>query len=281
MAVVPHKYGGVIEGSPRMGAVFFNDCHYIAHNCILMVHNHRAAMQAYTGTGSGAAGAVGTLLETAGFVDFVPRLRALGERCLQTHVEKQRVELSRLLAQVRLSPADEGGNVVEQGTVKSQGGGGLGAVGGVGLFALAGRTLTAASSLHHSSNGNKSAIGGGNDEAAAAALVGRLEAVCSQLHGVLSDAAYERAVGHLVECLLREAMHPLLMVSFFGVDIKRFILTITSSIFPTLFLSLAADSRPTASQRLPHLTFLVFFPHFNALALYFPRARACPMQVLA
>jgi hypothetical protein len=218
MAVVPHKYGVVIEGSPRMGAVFFNDCHYIAHNCILMVHNHRAAMQAY-GTGSGAAGAVSSLLETAGFVDFVPRLRALGERCLQMHVEKQRVELSRLLAQVRLSPADEG-HVIDQDTVKSQGGGGLGAVRGVGLFALAGRTLTAASSLHHSSNGNNSAIGGGcNDEAAAAALVGRLEAVCSQLHGVLSDAAYERAVGHLVECLLREAMHPLLMVSAFGVGI--------------------------------------------------------------
>ena len=231
MAVVPQRFGEVISGSPRMGAVFFNDCHYLAHNCVLLVHGYRALLG---GSSAGPASASASsskhahLADSAGLTDFVPRLRSLGERCLQQHVEMQRQALRRLLADARLSPTGDtegSGSVVNHGGLPSTSSASASAFASAsaapGIFALAerlGENLAAravsssAPSSSSSSSSSSAARLGFNDSGAAASVVKQLELVAGQWRHVLSDTAYERAVGHLLECVLRDAMAPLLSV---------------------------------------------------------------------
>jgi hypothetical protein len=98
MAIVPMQFAEVIDTVPRMGAVFYNDCLYIAHNCTLITHRYRHEM-----------GKIDPALEqTVGFADFIPRFRSLGDRCLARHVEEQRQALSELVQRIRISPDGEG-----------------------------------------------------------------------------------------------------------------------------------------------------------------------------
>jgi centromere/kinetochore protein ZW10 len=41
LAIVPIRFAETIISSPRMAAVFANDCSYIAHNCTLISHMYR------------------------------------------------------------------------------------------------------------------------------------------------------------------------------------------------------------------------------------------------
>lgn len=94
MAIVPMQFAHIIEHNARMGAVFYNDCLYIAHNCTLISHTYRAAL-----------GEIDPVLSsTVGFLDFIPRLRALGDRCLSRHIEAQRVQLEVLVSHINISP---------------------------------------------------------------------------------------------------------------------------------------------------------------------------------
>lgn len=93
IAVVPSKFSDVIDTVPRMGAVFYNDCAYLCHNCTLMTHAYRQDI-----------GKVDPLLKDAvGFIDYIPRLRVLGEACLSSHLEEQKKSLGKLFARINLS----------------------------------------------------------------------------------------------------------------------------------------------------------------------------------
>jgi hypothetical protein len=219
-ALVPMQFADVIDVVPRMGAVFYNDCLYIAHNCTLITHKYRLQM-----------GKVSEVLEhTVGFCDFLPRFRQLGDRCLVRHIEQQKAALSVLIKKINICP-DEGGNNDNdtQTNAKNsrakflfQGGSGFG-FGGLALaekisnkFGLTQErtetvpgtdveisiTSTATRELQQPLPTN-------NDDAAV--LVRRhLERLSSQWVGVLQEQVYARVVGHLAEAVLREAMQPVL-----------------------------------------------------------------------
>lgn len=93
MAIVPMQFAEIID-TPRMGAVFYNDCLYIAHNCTLLTHKYRHEM--------GKIDEV--LLHTVGFMDFIPRFRQLGDAVLAKHLEAQRVALVGLVHSIHISP---------------------------------------------------------------------------------------------------------------------------------------------------------------------------------
>jgi len=107
---------------PRMGAVYYNDCLYIAHNSTLLTHRYRHEL-----------GKVDEVLQhTAGFVDFIPRFRSTGDQvyntpfpfplllpiilsmrknndfvCLKvmtSHLEDQRVALAELVSRIHINP---------------------------------------------------------------------------------------------------------------------------------------------------------------------------------
>lgn len=99
IAIIPVKFGEVIDTVPRMGAVFYNDCSYIAHNCTLITFRYRRDM-------AGSA----ILKENIGFVDFIPRLRSLGQKCLAKHTELQKSTLLSCLDSIRLSPLGDSGD---------------------------------------------------------------------------------------------------------------------------------------------------------------------------
>lgn len=92
MAIVPMQFADTIH-TPRMSAVFYNDCIYIAHNCTLLTHKYRHEM--------GKIDPV--LLNTVGFMDFIPRFRQLGDGVLSRQLEVQRVSLLELVGNIHIS----------------------------------------------------------------------------------------------------------------------------------------------------------------------------------
>ena len=104
IAIVPVKFQHIISTVPRMGAVFFNDCVYIAHNCTLISHHYRQDL--------GKANP--TLIEASGFIDFIPRFRSAGEQTLAAHLEEQKKTIEALIDRINLHPVGE--------TESSQGG---------------------------------------------------------------------------------------------------------------------------------------------------------------
>ena len=265
MAVVPHRFGETIHSSPRMGAVFYNDCHYLAHNCTLLGHSYRGLLLQASGAGASKGQGPGqgqdqgqfqgqgqgqsvTLLDTTGLIDLVPRLRALGDSCLEQHVATQSALLSNQLALVNLSPLGDEEPETGAGGARDPRDDGWGLSPRLGLLARA--PTYGRGGWSRSQQGPQP-----NDEAAATALLRSLEAVGQQLHGVLSDEVYERAMGHLLECLVREALHPLLTVSG------------RSFIVPT---ALSVLGRTSSSAETCELTLLFLSP---PLPLFSPLAR--------
>mmetsp|Transcript_21014 Transcript_21014/g.30337 ORF Transcript_21014/g.30337 Transcript_21014/m.30337 type:complete len:765 (+) Transcript_21014:80-2374(+) len=168
-ACVQSKFADVIETVPRMGAVFYNDCCYIAHNATLITHAYRQDI-----------GAVNPDLQgCVGFVDFIPRFRAMGERCLQGHVEEQKKTLLVLLGKVRVYVAEE------EEADEFSGGGPLGPD-----------------------------MEGSNSEEAAAVLVKHMGRLKGQWQSVLQESVYNRLVGFLLEVVLRRAMRPVLEAKY-------------------------------------------------------------------
>ena len=93
MAVVPMKFADVVKTSPRMGAVFNNDCCYIAHNTTLISHTYRHDLGKTNDK----------LLGSVGLIDFIPRYRSLGEAVLSQHVEDQRQRLYELVCRINIT----------------------------------------------------------------------------------------------------------------------------------------------------------------------------------
>jgi centromere/kinetochore protein ZW10 len=176
LAVVPSKFSSVIDTVPRMGAVFYNDCVYICHNCTLMTHLYRQDL-----------GKVDpSLKDTVGFIDYIPRLRALGEQSLCVHLEEQKKALLELLSRVHLSMNHESND-------RGAAGGDVGDV--------------------------------SNDVAAAGALVKHVERLHGQWYNVLQETVYSRLASHLVETVIRGAMKPVLECDYIseksGADVSR------------------------------------------------------------
>ncbi|CAM9524288.1 unnamed protein product, partial [Choristocarpus tenellus] len=64
--VVPAQHGNTIDSVPRMGAVFHNDCLFLAFNALTLVNRYRAGLPAY-------------IQRTAVMVDMAPLFRELGQ----------------------------------------------------------------------------------------------------------------------------------------------------------------------------------------------------------
>lgn len=199
MAVVPMQFADVIDSVPRMGAVFYNDCLYIAHNCTLITHRYRREMAR-----------IDPALEAAvGFADFIPRFRSLGERCLGRHLDEQRAALSELVQRIHIRVDSEptaAGNAVPSALE------GVGMRGGLlrGGLALAGKIsskLKAAGLVDGAGSGQATRC---NDEDGAVLVRRQLERLSAQWLGVLQEGTYSRVLGHLVDGVLREAMAPVL-----------------------------------------------------------------------
>ncbi len=92
LSIVPMKYVETIESNPRIGAIFYNDCIYICHNCTLLSHKYKIELERKLENENSIA-----------FVDFIPRLRSIGEAKLAIHVESQMNTLQKNLSQVKLS----------------------------------------------------------------------------------------------------------------------------------------------------------------------------------
>lgn len=103
--VIPLKYSDAIHSQPRIGAIYYNDCIYIAHNTTLLTHHYREeAMQ-----------------HCLGFIDMIPRFRESGEKILGYHIEEQRKLIADLVTSVNIScleSSQEKGHVDSRGRVK-------------------------------------------------------------------------------------------------------------------------------------------------------------------
>eukprot|EP01034_Spumella_vulgaris_P021791 gene21791-27860_t len=175
MAIVPMKFSEVLDATPRMGGVFFNDCLYIAHNTTLITHKYRADL-----------GRIDEVLQNSvGFVDFIPRFRSVGEQCLRSHLEDQRAALSSLIRHVHLSPDGVDSSVNASGSA---------------LFEDGRRSVD---------DEEEDAVVL-NDEQSAERLRAHMERLCHQWLGVLQEDVYCRVMGHLLEGVLEQVMAPLL-----------------------------------------------------------------------
>jgi hypothetical protein len=229
IALVPMTYADVIHTSTRMGAVFYNDCAYIAHNTTLLTHSMMQAMEK-----QGARGDTVALRECVGFMDFIPRLRALGEQCLATHVDRQQSMLRGLLEDIRLSTSDEneeeedeqgGAAGGSRGTPRRRDddddGGGGGGVEDEGEGAGSRPSASLVGSLverlglapREREGGDWGTIrhrrgegGSTNDEVKAVQLAQHLEGLKGQWQAVLQESVYERLIGHLLGMVLVTAM---------------------------------------------------------------------------
>lgn len=105
LAIIPIKFSHILTTVPRMGAVLYNDCIYIAHNCTIISHLYRQDLGRSNPS----------LLDCCGFIDFIPRFRVVGEQFLTGHVEEQLKTLLCLVDRIHINPlgmssTGEGGN---------------------------------------------------------------------------------------------------------------------------------------------------------------------------
>lgn len=204
IAVVPVKFDEIINTIPRMGAVFYNDCLYIAHNTILLTHKYRLEMMANEEE---------ILQGTIGFIDFIPRLRKLGDQVMRNHLTQQQTILREMVKRIGISP--------DRQVKKNVGASSASATGktlGTGLIAdhLKSKFLKQSSvrenenevSLNQMLDAKDEECS--NDENRASMLVDQLEKLSTQWLGVLQEVSYARFMGFLIDDVLRELMVPVL-----------------------------------------------------------------------
>lgn len=208
LAVVPAKFAETIETSPRMGAVFFNDCMYLSHNTVLLTHRYRQEIKDET------------LQASIAFIDFIPRLRNAAEKCLVgNHLSSQQTVLLEMVRRIKLRPdrdpsqssavtTHDRKNLLSEslkmaGKLKNQ-------------FLQRGTAEGASKFQAESSERIMTSIdeledeSPENNEAGAGALLGHLERLSAQWLGVLQEEVYGKVMGQLLDAVFREAMSPLL-----------------------------------------------------------------------
>lgn len=176
LAIVPLRFSDVIDSVPRMGALFYNDCVYIAHNCTLISHTFQ----------KGLGEADPSLAGAVGLVDFIPRFRASGDACLTKHLEEQKLTIAELLERINIRTEDS-----EKVSGKS-------------------RNLPGGALLRSMVRDTEIGIIYNSDEAAAV-VVRHFERLRGQWRGVLQETVYERLLGHLLEGVCRHILSPILL----------------------------------------------------------------------
>lgn len=248
LAIVPIKFADIIETVPHMGAVFYNDCCYIAHNTTLITHAYRKSFAAVDET----------FQNCVGLMDFVPRFRSLGESKLGKHLDEQKQTLNELVLRINIRTDEESGMTSNNSGDQNMTSGlsvekdsmakavsaltslpptstraialteslrfmdSLSVVGGLRKVvtsvaaAAAGAVFDDGDSAVSSNytSASKRQYGSHdenfNNEESAAMVIKHIERVSTQWKGVLQQSVYERVVGHLVEYTLRAIMKPVL-----------------------------------------------------------------------
>lgn len=222
LIIVPTKFSDTIQNAPRMGAVFFNDCLYIAHNVILISHRYRNVMMQRSG---GSKDEKEHALQGAiSFIDMIPRLRKAAEKVLQGHIISQQAVLREMVKRIKIVPDLESQPASKRGNLLVE------------SFKIAGKLKNSllhsgtvegrqGLSLAQSVINKRSQDGEGDDEQdvddaqddspannenRAGILLAHLERLSTQWLGVLQEDFYGRMMGMLVENVLQEAMKPVL-----------------------------------------------------------------------
>jgi hypothetical protein len=215
IAIIPVKFDEIINTIPRMGAVFYNDCLYIAHNTILLTHKYRLELSNDE-----------NLQGSIGFIDFIPRLRKLGDACMRNHLTQQENLFTEMVKRIAITPDRQGkkdgtnkNNTAGQSSSSSQGGKVKKIIGG-GLIAdrIADRLKNKFLKSNENNNDgsdNEQALAfdeeeNSNDENRASILVDQLEKLSTQWLGVLQEANYARFMGFLIDKVLKDLMLPIL-----------------------------------------------------------------------
>lgn len=244
IAVIPTRFAQVIDSSPRMAAVFFNDCGYIAHNTTLLSHAYRHDLGRINDK----------LIGCVGYVDFIPRYRALGEVVLGKHIDAQRQQVIELVSKINIftENTDKGSSATGStgsSNISVRRAAGSMLVGGIQMLSS---VLTSASTpsptypaASHPPVLSAAKLSGNedlkskrtyeyNDKKNAALLVKHFDWLRSQWQGVFQDVVYDRygrraflftfdnnnhdyvrVMSHLLEAAIRAAMKPVLEVKLF------------------------------------------------------------------
>lgn len=202
MAIVPIEFSDIVDNILRMGAVFYNDCLYIAHNCTLIAHKYRIEM-----------GKIDEILQyTVGFADFIPRFRNLGDICMTRHLEEQRNSLMIYIQRININPIgeeNENVNPIVSTAVDSLRPGGLREGILKGGLKLADK-LTSHIGLKVTMNDNDKYNIQCNNYESALLIRKHMEHISSQWLTVLQDNVYSRLFGYLFDFILKEVMKPIL-----------------------------------------------------------------------
>jgi hypothetical protein len=200
-AIVPVKFADVIDTIPRMGAVFYNDCLYLAHNTVLLTHKYRLEIH------QGEDGLQGSI----GFIDFIPRLRKLGDQCMQHHLVEQLGLMKTMVENIKITPDREqqtAGPSASDNLIK----GGL---------KLAGKLTSKFLKVSANIDVDETKVGridlkklnsedDANDDGRANILVSHLEGLSTQWLGVLQENPYGRFMGLIIDEMLKLVMAPML-----------------------------------------------------------------------
>ena len=211
IAIIPIKFEEIINNTPRMGAVFYNDCLYIAHNTILLTHQYR--LETENKVSGVSVEESGALQGNIGFIDFIPRLRKLGDICMKNHLQQQQALLQEMVKRVGIAPDRK-----TKSTGKSSG-----KLLGSGLLAdrFKKKFLSGSQAIANIENMDNEGVSTTtvedmveedcfNDENRASMLVEQLEKLSTQWLGVLQEVNYARFMGYLIDGILKELMAPIL-----------------------------------------------------------------------
>jgi hypothetical protein len=232
IAIIPIKFEEIINTIPRMGAVFYNDCLYIAHNAILLTHKYRTEMNeriakkkkknSHEGEMEGEEGkneedeeGLTNLQGNIGFIDFIPRLRKLGDQVMRNHLSQQESLFKEMIKRIRISPnknkSDEDSSSPASLLKKSIGTGGMIADRIADRLKNKFLNKSSSSSLSDKFENEINEEDACNDENRASILVDQLEKLSTQWLGVLQESVYCRFMGFLIDNILKEAMNPVLV----------------------------------------------------------------------
>ncbi|CAN0284502.1 unnamed protein product, partial [Discosporangium mesarthrocarpum] len=89
-AVVPVHHGNTIDSVPRMGALFHNDCLFLAMHCLVMGQRCRKMLPP-------------SLRLRSTMVDMAPLFRELGQASLSGQVHRQRLQLEEFFRGVKVT----------------------------------------------------------------------------------------------------------------------------------------------------------------------------------
>ena len=123
ISLIPIRYDNSINTVLKIGGIFYNDCQYIAHNTTLLIHTCKKEAKEYhnnttnTTTNTNSTNTTSTnnnntntnnnnnellFQSSIGLLDYIPRLRELGEAKLIIHVENQKTILLELVQRLHV-----------------------------------------------------------------------------------------------------------------------------------------------------------------------------------